>query len=301
MRRQQRTTLREKWAESTGNVLPIALIVLTLACLLIPVPLDALAAFALAAVLLVVGMGMFGLGTDMAMTPIGQAVGRSVTKSQKLWLVLATGFAVGVLVTIAEPDLAVLSGQVADIPNWTLILCVAFGVGVFLMLALARILYGISLRLLLLISYGMLFLLSLMTPQGFLAVAFDAGGVTTGPMTVPFILGLGVGVAAMRSDSKAEADSFGLVALSSVGPIMAVMLLGILYHAEGGASTSTALIEAADSQALFRAFATAIPHYLREVGLALAPVALFFLVFQFTSLHLKGRALQRILMGLVYT
>ena len=300
-RRQQRTTLREKWVESTRNVLPIAVLVLTIACLLIPVPIDALAAFALAAVMLVFGMGLFNLGTDMAMTPIGQAVGRSVTKSQKLWLVLATGFAVGVLVTIAEPDLTVLSSQVADIPNWVMIIAVAVGVGVFLLLALARILYGISLRLLLLISYGVLFLLALLTPQSFLAVAFDAGGVTTGPMTVPFILGLGIGVAAIRSDSSAEADSFGLVALSSVGPIMAVMLLGILYHADGGAAPATSLIEAPDSLALFASFTCSLPHMLREVGLALAPVALFFAVFQFVFLHLKGRALNRILLGLIYT
>lgn len=294
-------TLREKWREAITSVVPIAGLVTLLCFLKVPMPSDALAGFILGAFLLILGMGMFNLGAEMAMTPIGEAVGSSLTKSRKLWVVLAGGFLVGFLVTLAEPDLTVLATQVPAIPNMVLIGAVALGVGIFLMLALLRILMGIPMKLLLVVSYGLVFLLSFFVPQGFMAVAFDSGGVTTGPMTVPFILALGAGVAAMRADKGAENDSFGLVALSSVGPILSIMILSIIFQTEDGQSSPIALTEAATSVALFQSFWTALPYYFKEVGMALLPVVAFFLVFQFTMLHLKGEKLHRILWGLVYT
>ena len=295
------SSLWEKWHEALTGVLPVSVLVLLISFFAAPIPTDAWAGFLLATALLVFGMGMFSLGTDMAMTPIGQAIGQEATRSRRLWVVLATGFAVGLLVTVAEPDLTVLAGQVRSIPALAMIGSVALGVGLFLMLALLRILYRVPIRLLLLAGYALVFGLAFLVPRGFLAVSFDAGGVTTGPMTVPFILGLGVGVSSVRSDRGAENDSFGLVALSSVGPVIAVMLLGIVFHAEDSETTVISLTEAADSGLLFRAFWDALPHYLGEVGIALAPVAALFLVFQFTSLHLRGAPLRRIILGLIYT
>lgn len=297
----QRLTLREKWRESLRSIAPISLLVIALCFLFIPLPVDALGGFVLASVMLVIGMGLFNLGTEMAMTPIGEGVGTAITRSRNVRLVLITGFLVGAFVTVSEPDLTVLATQVASIPNWIMILCVALGVGIFLSLALLRILRRIPLSLLLLITYGAVFILSFFVPKSFMAVAFDAGGVTTGPMTVPFIMALGAGVAASRSDKGAEADSFGLVALSSVGPILAVMLLSIIYSAEDSSAGPVALTEAATSMQLFRSFTHRVPDYLLEVGKSLAPVLLFFLVFQFASLHIKGSVLRRIVVGLFYT
>lgn len=296
-----RHVLLEKWQEATRSILPIVLLVLALCFLTVPLPTDALGGFALAAVLVVIGMGLFSLGTEMAMTPIGEGVGQSITRSRKVWLVVLVGFLVGVFVTVAEPDLTVLATQVAGIPNWTLIFCVAFGVGIFLMLALVRILYRVRLWMLLAASYALVFLLALFVPDSFLPVAFDSGGVTTGPMTVPFILALGAGVAASRGDKEAEADSFGLVALASVGPILAVMLLGIIFRTGDSEAGAAALLEAADSMLLFRAFTASVPEFLAEVGRSLLPVLVFFTVFQLASLHLKGSKLRRIVIGLIYT
>ena len=159
-----------------------------------------------------------------------------MTKSRKLWFILAVSFLLGVAITMAEPDLQVLATNVPAIDKTVLIVTVSVGVGLFLMLCMVRILFSVSLRLLLIVFYALLFLGAFLSDAGFLSVAFDSGGVTTGPMTVPFIMALGVGVASIRSDENAKADSFGLVALCSIGPVMAVMLLGAIYpdgHAGG--------------------------------------------------------------------
>ena len=144
-------------------------------------------------------------------------------------MIIAIGFILGVIITVSEPDLQVLAGQVAAVPNMVLILSVAVGVGVFLVAALLRILFGIPLAPLLLVFYAIVFALAMFVPKGFLAVAFDSGGVTTGPMTVPFIMALGVGISSIRNDKHAGNDSFGLVSLCSIGPILAVLILGMVY------------------------------------------------------------------------
>ncbi len=295
------TILREKWAESLKSVLPVTLVILVLCFLVVPLPSDSLLAFVFGSILLIAGIGIFNLGTEMSMTPIGESVGSALTRSRNLPLILAVSFLVGVMVTLAEPDLTVLAAQVAGVPDLTLILCVALGVGFFLMLGMLRILYQIQMRFLLLICYGVVLLLSTQVPASFLAVAFDSGGVTTGPMTVPFILSLGLGVASIRSDSKAESDSFGLVALASIGPVLAVMILGMIFHPEESGSASIRIVQAPDTMKLFDAFLGELPDYLKEVGLALLPILLFFVVFQVTSLHIRGALLRRILLGLVYT
>ena len=293
--------MKEKNLEAVRSVLPITVIVFLICFLLIPVPSNAMLAFILGALMLVVGMGLFTLGTERAMTPIGQEVGQALTRSRNIKLILIAGFAVGAMVTISEPDLNVLAGQVSGVPNMVLILAVALGVGLFLMLALIRILFKIKMSLLLMISYGAVFLLSLFVPGDFLAVAFDSGGVTTGPMTVPFILALGVGVSSIRSDRDAEGDSFGLVALSSIGPILAVMLLSIFYHPGETESSTIQMIEAGDSLLIFRTFLQALPEYAADVGIALLPIVLFFVIFQFASLHLPANRVIKICIGLLYT
>ena len=293
--------LKEKWKESISSVLPITVLVFLICFFLIPVPTSALLAFVMGAVLLILGMGAFTLGADLSMTPIGEAVGRTLTKSKKVWVIALIAFLVGILITISEPDLQVLAEQVPGVPNLTLILAVAIGVGLFLVVALLRILLKVKMRWLLLGFYALVFLLAQFVPRSFLAVAFDAGGVTTGPMTVPFILALGLGVSSIRNDADAENDSFGLVALCSIGPILAVMLLGLIYRPEETAYSAIVPVQAATSVELWRMFASELPRYLQEVGLALAPIVIFFLAMHFTTLHLRPKAFIRILIGLIYT
>ncbi len=228
-----------KIKESLSAVLPITGIVLMLSIFLVPMELGSIVMFLTGAVMLIVGMGFFQLGAEMAMTPIGEGVGVQISKMKKLITVLLTGFVMGVIITVSEPDLQVLAGQVPSVPNAVLIMTVAIGVGLFLALAIVRIRYKISLPLLLIICYAALILISLFVPKEFLAVAFDSGGVTTGPMTVPFIMAMGVGLASVRSDKNAASDSFGLVALSSVGPILAVLILGCFYKPTEAAYTLT--------------------------------------------------------------
>ena len=290
-----RTILKDKIRESLSSVLPVTGIVLLLCFTIAPIPADAMLAF------LIFGMGLFTLGADTAMTPIGEYVGSSITRSKRLWFIIGVAFFVGVMITVSEPDLQVLAEQVPTVPNMVLILAVGIGVGAFLVIAMLRILLRIRLSYLLIGFYLIAFALAAFVPADFLAVSFDAGGVTTGPMTVPFIMALGVGVASIRSDKDSEDDSFGLVSLCSVGPIMAVLILGLVFRPSKGAYSSIEAIEAGDSRALIRLFVEAIPHYMWEVFVSLAPIVLFFLIFQFFAGRIPGKKLAKIGIGVVYT
>lgn len=291
----------EKIMEAMRSVVPILLIVLVLAFTIVPVSPGLLMAYIVGAMLLIVGMGLFTMGAEMAMTPIGEHVGSAMTRTRSIAIILITGFVAGVIITLSEPDLQVLAEQVPNIPNGIIIGAVSLGVGIFLLVALLRILMQIPLRHLLLVFYGIIFILAQFVPGDYLSVAFDSGGVTTGPMTVPFIMALGYGIAATRSDSSAEEDSFGLVALCSIGPILSVLILGMIYHADGSAYTPVAIPEVADTRALWQLFMTEFPHYFKEVAVSILPVVLFFAFFQIRYIHLAPRELARIGVGILYT
>ncbi len=295
-----RTVLGEKVREALASVLPITAIVLVLCFTISPVPTDTLLAFLIGAVLLIVGMGLFTLGAETAMTPIGERVGAHMTRSRKLWVVVSVSFLIGVIVTVSEPDLQVLAQQVPGVPNAVLMGAVAVGVGAFLVVALLRILFRIPLNGLLIVSYLVVFILAGFVPKDFLAIAFDSGGVTTGPMTVPFIMALGVGVASIRSDENAAQDSFGLVALCSVGPVLAVLILSLVYPASG-AYIPAEVAATADSRALWSLFLRAFPEYAVEVAVCLMPIAAFFAVFQAVSLRMSRKKVLKIVVGLLYT
>ena len=296
-----RTNLLEKLEEALRAVIPIILIVLFLCFTIAPISPGLLMVFLIGAVLLVVGMMFFTLGADLAMTPIGERVGTAMTQSRKLAVIIPLAFLLGVIITVSEPDLQVLAQQVPSVPNLTLIVTVACGVGVFLVIAVLRMLFGIALPWLLVFFYLIVFALAYFVPESFLAVAFDAGGVTTGPMTVPFIMALGVGVASIRSDENAKADSFGLVALCSIGPVLAVMLLGAIYPTDTQADVSMIIGGFKTSVDLGFAYLHSLPDYLLEVAMALLPIFVFFLLFQVFSLHLRRLPLTRIVMGVGYT
>ena len=234
------------------------------------------------------------------MSPMGEYVGKQMTKSKSIVLIVILSFFVGVMITISEPDLQVLAQYAPSIKSSVLIWSVAGGVGAFLVLAMMRTLFGINLRLLLIISYSVLFILALFVNPDFLTIAFDAGGVTTGPMTVPFIMALGVGVSAIRSDKRDGADSFGLVALCSVGPILAVLILGLVYSPEGD-YTEFVLSTAQNSREMGFSFLKELPSYILEVAKALLPIVGFFLVYQFFAARMSRAQIVRILVGVVYT
>ena len=293
--------LKEKISESLAAVLPITGIVLMLSIFLIPMELGSVVMFLTGAFMLIIGMGFFQLGAEMAMTPIGEGVGVQISKMQKLLTVLLTGFLMGVIITVSEPDLQVLAGQVPSVANAVLIFTVAVGVGLFLALAIVRIRYKISLSMLLIICYLALILVSMFVPKEFLAVAFDSGGVTTGPMTVPFIMAMGVGLASVRSDKNAANDSFGLVALSSVGPILAVLILGCFFKPTEAAYNLTDVATVVTTQDVARVFAQGLPLYAKEVLLSLVPILWVFLIFKWFTKRYHGLQVKRIIIGFGYT
>ena len=293
--------LREKLLEALQAVLPIVAIVLVLCFTIAPISPSILLCFLLGAAMIIGGIMFFTLGAEMSMSPMGERVGAMLTRSRSVPLIIGAGFLLGFLITISEPDLQVLANQVPSIPNMTLILSVAAGVGLFLVISFLRMLLGIALPRLLVVFYALIFVLAAFVPKEFLAVAFDSGGVTTGPMTVPFIMALGVGVSAIRSDRHAADDSFGLVALCSIGPILAVLLLGILFQASDSTYVPPILPEVSDSVELWQLFHEGLPTYLKEIAVSLLPIILMFGVFQIAALRLSRRALGRIGVGLIYT
>ena len=297
----RKQVLLEKLKEAAASVLPISLIVLTICFVLVPVDTGLMLSFVLATAMLILGMGLFTLGAEMSMSKIGNYMGAKLTKSRRLGLILIVSFLLGVAITVAEPDLQVLAANVPEIDKTVLILTVSVGVGIFLMLCMVRILFGISLRLLLIVFYVLVFLAAFLSDQGILAVAFDSGGVTTGPMTVPFIMALGVGVASIRSDENAKADSFGLVGLCSIGPIASVLLLGAIYKTQPAQAESETAAAITNTVALGRDYLHAFPEYLKEVTLALLPIVVFFLIFQIVSLRLRRLPFLRVMVGILYT
>lgn len=293
--------LKEKINESFAAVLPITLIVFLFSLIVVPMDIGTVMLFLMGAVLLIIGMGLFQLGAEIAMIPMGEGAGVQISKAKKSWLIAILCFIVGIIITIAEPDLQVLANQVPSIPNSVLILTVAVGVGIFLAAAILRILFKFSLAKMLVIFYSVLFILALFVPKEFLAVAFDSGGVTTGPITVPFIMSMGVGIASVRSDKDAASDSFGLVALCSFGPILAVMLLGIFFNPTGASYTEITVPVVTNTRNLVREFIYGLPVYLKEVSIAILPILAMFFIMQFATKRYTKTQRSRMLMGFLYT
>ncbi len=300
--REDKTIISQKVREAFSSVLPITLIVLVLCFTIVPIESGTFLGFIVGALLVITGMGLFTLGADTAMTPIGEYVGTTVIGTKKLWIIVPVCFLVGVLITVSEPDLQVLASQLSQtIDFWTLILTIGVGVGVFLVIAFLRIVLRVKLKYLLIGSYLVVFVLAFFVPENFVPLAFDSGGVTTGPMSVPFIIAIGTGVASMRSDKSAETDGFGLTALCSVGPILAVMILGVICQPESFNVTTNEIVNFTDSRQMIGAFGAQVPHYLKEVGIALLPIVAFFFVFKMFGQKVSKNELIKILIGIVYT
>ena len=293
--------LGEKIRESLASVLPISAVVLLLSITIAPLSAGTMVMFVFGALMLILGMGLFTVGVDLSMMPMGEGIGVEISKARKLGPSLLLCFLLGALITLAEPDLQLLARQVPSIPNQTLILSVAVGVGLFLAVALVRALFSIKLSRMLLIVYGLTFLLTALVPPDFVPVSFDAGGVTTGPITVPFIMAMGIGMASLRSDRNSQSDAFGLIALCSAGSVLAVLLLGVFYAPDDASGAAIAIAEPASTKEAALHLLGTLPEYAREVALAIVPIAVLFALFQLFRRRFHRMQVKRIVVGLIYT
>ena len=295
--------LRAKIFEALISALPVTLIVYVLALTpLVELSSTELITFTVGAVLLVLGIGLFNLGADIAMTPMGVHMGSGLSKQKKLSILLIVCFVMGMLITVAEPDLQVLAKQVGSVMNGTLLIyCVGVGVGAFLVVSVLKIVFKRSLSQILMLFYMLLFALALLLLASgngnLLPMAFDSGGVTTGPITVPFIMALGVGIAGVLGDRGSKENSFGLVALCSVGPILAVLVLGIFSTSEMQYKVDEYIVQSD----ILGAFLEAASHTAKEVIVALGMIVVCFIICQIIFLKLPKRHLLRIGLGVVFT
>lgn len=286
--------------ESLTSVFPIAMIVLILSISLVSLDTGVLVLFLFGTVLLILGMSFFTLGSTISMEPLGDGIGKSLNKNTKFLIPLVICFILGFIITVSEPDLQVLAEQVPTIPNAFLINCVGIGVGVFLSITFIRNKKEIPLRRLLLIFYILIIALAFFAPNDFIATAFDSGGVTTGPITVPFIMALGAGLASLNKSKHAGENSFGLVALCSIGPILSVLLLSIFYKPQP-ATTPYIIPEIFTTIDAFKQFAFALPIYAKEVLLAFVPIVLLFVIFQLITKRFHIHNILRMSIGFIYT
>ncbi len=291
-----------KLREATISILPIMLIVLILASFVVELSSFMILQFLIACVLLIFGMSCFTLGSDEAMIPIGENIGSFLSKTNRVWFMLFVGFLMGVVITIAEPDLLVLANLVPAISTWKVMLAVGLGVGVFMIFAILRILLRIPLNVVLLISYATIFILSFFVPPEFAPLSFDGGSVTTGPISVPFLMAFGLGLASVRGNAKADSDdSFGYVALGSAGPIIAVMILGLMVDCSTLTNTTTQNVVApSDINGVLNSFLECLPHTLFEVGIVVLPILVIFMLFEVFLLKLPIKKVVKILLGLVF-
>lgn len=291
-----------KLKEALISVLPITAIVLIISFTpLVELSTTEIVAFAVSAVFLILGIGLFNLGSDLAMTPMGEHIGSGLIKSKKVYVLIAVSFVMGVLITIAEPDLSVLAEQVKTVINPTiLIMTVGLGVGLFLVISILKILFKKNLSMILMFFYMLLFALcAVMIECGkldFLALAFDSGGVTTGPITVPFIMALGFGIANTVGGRNSNENSFGLIALCSIGPMIALAVLALTSNGEMIYKLSDYSVESG-----LAGFGGIVLSHSLDTLKALGLIVLFFMILQFTILKLPPKKLLQIGIGIIYT
>ena len=293
--------IKHKIQESLTSILPIAAIVMLLSITITPMDAGTFLMFLLGVLCLIAGLAIFTMGAEMSMQTLGSKLGSSLGSSGKVWLIALISFVIGILVTISEPDLQILADQVSDVDSLLLILTVSLGVGIFLAFAMLRIVFHVSLSLLLGIFYIAAFILCLFVPSDFWSVAFDSGGVTTGPMTVPFIMAIGAGVSGMCAGEDGHDDSFGLVALCSIGPILSVLILGICFKVSGGEYEMAELAVVENTRAGMWHYLHGFAEHASDVGIALLPTLVFAVLFQLVTKAFSTKKLIRIGVGIVYT
>lgn len=289
-----------KIKEALSSIVPITLIVAILSFTITPLATDVIVEFIIGAIMLVIGTGFFTLGAEMSMSIIGERIGADIAKRKNIFLILAILIIIGTVVTIAEPDLKVLAEQITSVPSNLIIGVVGLGVGVFLSIAFLRVVLKIKLKYALLFFYSIVFVLAFFVPKEFLAMAFDSGGATTGPMAVPFIIAFGIGISSIRSEKNSESDSFGMVALCSIGPILATMSLGMVYKITNFEYTNRTYSTYANTKEIAEVFVQNLPNYLGEVVIALLPIIIFFIIYQLAVIKMSKKELFKVFIGCFY-
>ena len=291
--------IKNKVLESVKSVLPIALIVFALSVTIVPISTGDMFLFIIGVVCLIIGMSLFTAGAEMSMQPLGNKIGSTVGSSKKIWVIAFISFIIGILVTISEPDLQILAEQVSGLENMILILTVSVGVGIFLAIAVMRIVFNWNLTFIMIGFYTVAFVLAFFVDDSFLCLAFDSGGVTTGPMTVPFIMSIGAGVSAARLSGDDRNDSFGITGLCSIGPIISVLVLGIVMKVEGTyIPTESGLV--ADTRSGVLVFAHGFAEHFTSVLVALSPIIVFAVMFQLMTRAFTKIQLIRTAVGIIY-
>ena len=293
----------EKLKETFISVAPVTVLV-GLLSLFVDMPLGVMPRFYIGAMCIFFGLALFLFGVDLAVEPVGNGIGGALARKKKLGILVLAGLGLGFFINIAEPDLFVLATQVRDVTDgaigvFQILMVVSLGVGFLVALGLLRVVFGISLRTLLWILYGLILLLALVSPSAFYGIAFDAGGATTGSMTVPFILALGMGVSAVSGGKKAEENAFGLVAVASTGPMLAVLAMAKLSGASDLHGEAEQAV--AHGSEVLSLFITTTGHVMQEVGMALLPFFVLTLLAQKVLLHMNPYAFRRVMIGFIYT
>lgn len=286
--------IKNNFKESLVTIIPIVIMVMILT-LIVPMPPSLLISFLFSSGLLILGTALFTFGADISMLAIGEKLGNKLVRSKKIWIILFVFLIIGTVVTIAEPDLRVLADQLTSIPSNTLIIVISLGVGVYMLLSAVRSMFGLDLNMILLLSFFIIFGLVMFIPEELVPIAFDAGGATTGTISIPFIMTLGVGLVSNRTDKKAKESSFGLVALCSTGPILAVILLGILYNPN--VSTDVNLL--INNSFGYSNYLSQIVVSLRDVLFSISPIVVVFVIFQLITRDIGKIEMRKIILGII--
>jgi len=294
-----RDVIKEKVMESVLAVLPICVIILVMHFTIAPLAPHVLLMMFIGMAMLFVGMILFSVGVELSLLPIGEHVGSALIASRKLPLIIIVLFIFGFVVTAAEPDLFVLAKQVGSIPDMTLIIGIGVGVGLFLILAVLRILFRWKLGHVLAIAYPLAFCVAIFSAD-YLAIAIDAAAVTTGPVTVPFLLAIGGGFAAVTGGRNSEEDNFGISSICSVGPIMTVLILGMFFNSKDTTFLGNEEILHEGANGVWSVFANGLAHSFSEIIMVIVPIITIFLIFQVVKLKLSRSELRKIFVGLGY-
>ncbi len=278
--------------DSFYTIYPVVITVLVLTAF-IPISLEMLVAFFISIALLVLGTALFTFGTDLSLIDVGQKMGNRIVKSKKLILVLVVSLILGTILTIAEPDLRILAEQVTSIPSNTLVLVISIGVGIFMAIAALRSIFGLSLNIILIISYIIIAILTFIAPGDLIPFAYDSGSVTTGTISIPFIITIGVGLVANRTDKKAKEDKFGLVALCSTGPIIMVLLLSMLVPLDTTYDINAIVLESYDLQLYISKFILAV----KDTLFSITPIIIVFMIYQFITKDINKKYMHKIALG----
>lgn len=287
----------KSFKETTYSVIPICFIVVILSAFF-NIESSIIVTFVISAFFLIVGISLFTFGADISMMLIGEKLGNKLIQSKKISKILIITLIIGFIITLAEPDLKVLASQIPSIPQNSLIIFVSIGVGIFLMLAALKILLKLSFRAILIICYTLTFILMFISPQGIIPIAFDSSGVTTGPISVPFILALGIGLTSLRTDSNTKNDTFGLIALCSIGPKIAVLILGMIYQGSNNFDTSIYL----KSGPIIVEYVDTFLECFKEVFISISPIIALFIILKVIQKDLFTNAItNKIVLGLTAT